>query len=169
MKRLQTTQNSCQCPWTKGARAHLFSCQYPKTLPHCLTMLKVRRIFLYLLEVNKISNSGGSQALKFQSGTQILTRSILAEPTPFAQYTRCICSGWHWLLFVKSAISSFCIQLQDHELQQSKLEVCKAHLTITSLSHKWIKHSLKEIVSSTFENTREHGQSSPMMLRVGTA
>lgn len=47
------------------------------------------------------------------------------EQMPFAQHMRCICSWWHWLLFAKSAISSFCIQLQDHELQQSELEVVK--------------------------------------------
>lgn len=75
-----------------------------------------------------------------------------------------ICSWWHWLLFVKSAISSFCIQLQDRELQQSKLEVCKAHLTTPRLSQKWIKQSLKQIVSSTFENRWEHEQSFLMTL-----
>lgn len=88
---------------------------------------------------------------------------------PFAQHTRCICSWWHWLLFVKSAISSFCVQLQDHELQQSKVEVCEAHLAIKRLSQKQIKQSLKQFVSSTFENTWEHQQGFVQLKRFCTA
>lgn len=71
---------------------------------------------------------------------------------------RYICSWWYWPLLAKSTTSNFCIQPEQHELQQSKLEVYKAHLTIPRLSQKQIKQSLFHMSKCFFHLGKLHGR-----------
>lgn len=140
---------------------------------HCLIMLKVRWICLYVLEVNKISKAEGSQALMgFPNSSQ--GQKFL--PERFWQSKRHLRSTRDvfaldgigcFLSSQPSAVSASNCRIMP-SIKQSKPEVCKAHLTTSRLSQKWIKQSLKRIVSSTFENSWEPERSFLVMLGLCT-
>lgn len=132
---------------------------------HCFIILTVRWIFLYLLEVTKISKAEGSQALMgFPNSSQWhkflpeifwqSKRHFHSKQDVFA-LNGIGCS----LSSQTSAVSAS--NYRDHEFQQFKLEVCKTHLTITRLSQKCIKQSVEQIVSSTLKTHGSMREVSP--------